>query len=396
MNQSWNDVWTPKLIVHFYRRITPPEYQTRAHMQIVYAVAAAFDMATTNAIIIDDRIDQCDTRGGLPAWHISHPVTHATDAGVLTAIGKRALRFLVPDSHPCKREILDVYDDYNDFTTSYMSVSGARLQATPDEELRRRLYYPVEQVTPETHRAFTWMRAGYHSAAMHEAVRLLACYANVVATKDCHDLYIDVLARGNAVLCVLEDIRDSRALGVGVPAKETPKSLDEYVEYVTDEMMEDFLCGETHQTFLLASLELGRGESQVVDLGDDERAEIMGTLREFYWPKKQGMKEDPAVKNTRIRRLTSMFLKYNLLGYLKEHVLARVIEEYFITYRRAVEVLEIPADLLSYPMGAMICDETETRPEHVATAVGKLMATPNREMDEEEKFRRMLKLVQDI
>ena len=33
---SWNASWTAHVIVHFYRRITAPEFQTQAHMQIVY------------------------------------------------------------------------------------------------------------------------------------------------------------------------------------------------------------------------------------------------------------------------------------------------------------------------------------------------------------------------
>ncbi|KAI1177176.1 hypothetical protein F4777DRAFT_217909 [Nemania sp. FL0916] len=396
MNQSWNTCWTAHVIVHFYRRITPPEYQSRAHMQIVYAVAAAFDLATTSTIFVDDRLDGHDARGGLPAWHTGHPITFPTDTSVLTAMGKRTLRFLVPDSHPFKRQILDLYDDYQDYCLSYLSVTGARLQKAPDERIRLHLYYPVDQVTPELYRAFSWMRSGYYNTALRDACRLLACYSDITATKDRQQLYIDVIARGNAVLCVLDDIRDSRALAIRQHIANPRGMLGEYLAYVTKEMASDFFAGETHQTFLMAALDLARGESTAMSLSQDERAEIMTTLRECYWPREQGLEEAPANKESRIRHLTAMFLKYDLFRYLKEHVLTRTLEEYFLTSRRAVEVLKIPSDMLSYPLGAMLCEETDTRPDHLAAAIREIMIASGRETTEEEKLRRMSDLIQHL
>lgn len=75
---------------------------------------------------------------------------------------------------------------------------------------------------------------------------------------------------------------------------------------------------------------------------------MMTTLRECYWPKGQGLVEDPAVMDARIRRLTALFLKYNLLGYLKELMLSRVLKEDFVMYRYAVKELGIASDILSY------------------------------------------------
>ncbi|KAJ5454072.1 uncharacterized protein N7458_005028 [Penicillium daleae] len=365
-------------------------------MQIVYAVSAAFDIATTSTILVDDRLDQCDERAGCPTWHTRHAVTFPTDTGVLFAIGKRALRFLVPDSHPFKWKILSLYDDYQDYCLSYLSVAGARLQRASSEDIRQKLFYSVDSVTPETYRAFSWMRSGYYNTVMREACRLLACYSSVIATKSHRQLYFDVIARGNGVMCVLDDIRDSRALNIELPNRSIRGPLDEYLQYVKPEMMLDFLPGETHQTFLLASLELARGESKAMTLGEDEKSEIFAILVDCYWPKEQGLEEDPKVKESRIRRLCAMFLKYNLLKYLKEHVMSRALNEYFVANHQAVDVLKMPSDMLSYPIGAMLCEETDTRPDHVAAAAREIMATPNSKMNEEAKFQRMLCLFQDI
>lgn len=112
---------------------TPPEYQPRIHVRIVYAVGAASDIATRSVIVVDGRLDQCDTRGGSPYRHTRHSLTLPTDISVLTTVGKRTLRFLVPDIHPYKRDLRDLHHNYQDYCLDYLSVAGARLPSTPEE-----------------------------------------------------------------------------------------------------------------------------------------------------------------------------------------------------------------------------------------------------------------------
>jgi len=80
------------------------------------------------------------------------------------------------------------------------------------------------------------MRSEYYNIIMREACRLLACYDSVVADIDNRQLYFNVIAHGNGVMCVLEDIRDSRTLNVEIPHQSNRGPLDDYLKYVKPEM----------------------------------------------------------------------------------------------------------------------------------------------------------------
>jgi hypothetical protein len=91
-----------------------------------------------------------------------------------------------------------------------------------------------------------------------------------------------------------------------------------------------------------------------------------------------------------------MFLKYDICQHVKTHILPREVQTCFHVYKNARKVLKMPSDILSYPLGSMLCGETYTRPEQAANSFRQIIMTPNSELDEEEKFRRLLYLVQDI
>jgi hypothetical protein len=52
--------------IHFYRRVTPWEYQSAGHMRLVYAVATVVDWLTTLTVITDDWADGGEVHNGRP------------------------------------------------------------------------------------------------------------------------------------------------------------------------------------------------------------------------------------------------------------------------------------------------------------------------------------------
>jgi geranylgeranyl pyrophosphate synthase len=80
---SWQHHYGAALVIHFYRRITPPECQSATHMRLVYAVAAAAGWLTTITIVMDDWMDGARVRNGRPPWHLQQPRSFANDGFIV-------------------------------------------------------------------------------------------------------------------------------------------------------------------------------------------------------------------------------------------------------------------------------------------------------------------------
>ncbi|KAJ5464461.1 uncharacterized protein N7458_000147 [Penicillium daleae] len=343
-------------MLHFYRQLTSTTFQTRQHMQIVHAVVIAFDIQTTSAIFIDDRLDASKNRDGADPWYLKHQLTLPTDTALQTMMGKQILRYILPYSHPFKNDILDLYDDYVAYCASYLTVTGARKEVGVSENIRDIVSYSLEEVTQETTRAFSWMRAGFYLIILYEVPRLLACYSNVLDKGPRRQLYRETITRALATLCTLDDIRDTKAFDVQLPwTNQNRAALCDYLPYVNDDMLQEVIEGDPHHAFLMAALELARSQSNgYLSLQGDEKAEVVAILRRCYWPNPQDMPEGSEARNKRHRQLCALFLKYDVRGYIKEHLLPQDIKRYLAVHNQVVQTLNMPADVLSYLMGSMV------------------------------------------
>lgn len=361
-------------------------------MKVLYAVIAAFDLLTAWTRFLDDALDGDADDEDKRAWYLHHPKSFPADSGLIISVGNRLLHYFIPESHPCKRDIIELYQDYMCYASSYLAISGARTQKSPNSTLKEKMKYLIDDVTKDTIEAYHYMRSGDYVLILLHVCRLVACYKGMQDTSDLRALYSDTVRRAIIVLQVVEDIRDTKNMGVEVPPR---LSLNGYLEYVNDEMIKEFDSGEPNHAFLIASLEMGRGESSTVSLTEDEKEEIMETLRDCYFPNEENL-EDVDSNHRRLYRLCAMFLKFDVYRYVKEQVLPSTLAKYFLTHEQAVQQLNMPNDLLSYALGSMICQESNSRPNHVALEVERVMEAPDEAINEKAKVLKMFKLLQNL
>jgi hypothetical protein len=186
----------------------------------------------------------------------------------------------------------------------------------------------------------------------------------------------------------MDDIRDTQSLNIQL-ARRLP--VERYLEYVTEDMREEFVAGGPHHAFLWASLQMARDESTHMDIASHEREEIMSTLHECY-QLVPDVSEDAESKRHRLSRLCAMFLKYDIRGYIKEHLLRQELEKYFFI-RGQAEDFNMPNDMLSYAFGSLVCQEKHSRSDEVAASFMEIMATPSEIMDERKKVFGMLEIL---
>ncbi|KAJ5454822.1 uncharacterized protein N7458_005778 [Penicillium daleae] len=361
-------------------------------MKVVYTVIAAFDLITTYNCFVDDAVDGDEIREEGPAWYIHHPKTFPADAGLVMSVGNRLLHHFLPGSHPCKSDLIHLYHNYMVYCTSYLSVTHARNQKSPNTSLKEATQPSIDDLTGGTFAAFHYMRSGNYVQLILHACRLAACYKNILSTSDRRYLYTDTIRRAAVVLQIVEDIRDSRIMDVQVPRR---LPLNEYLQSINDDMIKDFIAGELNHAFLIASLELARGGTGVMSLTGDEKEEIMKTLRECYLAD-EGHLEDIESQKRRLYRLCAMFLKYDIYGYIKKHVLPSTLIQYFLVHGQASREFNMPKDLLSHAVVSMVRQDSCSRSTHVAEELEKVMTTPNEAIDEMEKVLRIFELLQNI
>lgn len=278
------------------------------------------------------------------------------------AAGNRVLDHFLPDTHPCKQDIIKLYHDYMMYCTSYLSVPSSRSQRSLNPFLKEAML-SVEDVSGETCLAFQCMRTGLYTVFLSDVFRLLACYRNMLSISERRRLYKETIMRGTVGLGIVEDIRDTQGFHIQLPRR---LPVNEYLEHVNNDMINDSLSAEPHHAFLMASPELGRSEFTALDLTRYEKEEFMTTLQQCYWAAKDSL-EDAVSKHARLHRLCAMFLKYDIYRYLKERLLPQALEQYVTVYGQARKESNMPNDLVSYSLGPMVCQEEHSRPEHLAT-----------------------------
>jgi geranylgeranyl pyrophosphate synthase len=204
---GWQHHYAAALVIHFYRRITPPEYQSAAHMRLVYAVATAAEYLTTLTIITDDWMDGAPVRNGGPAWHLRHPRSFVNDTLVLTAQALNVLSAVVPDRHPLKREMYDRAMRQlanNAYYYTYQSAQDARRNKVLHGGGARRTV-PVDDITLDTYQGAVLNRAAHWIHFLVSLSHMLACYTPRVSEGPA---VMNYLAGATTATCVLDDIVD--------------------------------------------------------------------------------------------------------------------------------------------------------------------------------------------
>ncbi|WP_157879903.1 polyprenyl synthetase family protein [Streptomyces natalensis] len=205
---AWQCHYATALVIHFYRRITPQEYQSPAHMRLVYAVGTAVDWITTITIVMDDWMDGARVRNGQPTWHLQHPRSFANDNFILATQALNVLSAVVPDHHPFKREMHDrtvrqiAHDAH--YWGYHTLLDLRRAQATVGGVARSPV--PVADITLEAHQPVVFNRA---TDWLHWAIsmaRLLACYGSGIPDGGA---FLDYIAGATTAACVVDDIVDA-------------------------------------------------------------------------------------------------------------------------------------------------------------------------------------------
>ncbi|KAJ5480991.1 hypothetical protein N7539_006885 [Penicillium diatomitis] len=381
------------MILHLYKQLATEEYRTETHLRVVYAVTAAIDLCTTGAVVMDEPLDESHSASVLPAWHVQHPKSSNADATFMMTTGNRILHDVVPDSHPCKKELLQLYAEFQQCCVNYECVLAARHQLSTEESIRRAMQLDMATVTSLTGSTFNVQRTAYYTTWLIRVAQLLTCYQQILSTRERRIFFFDLSASMLDVLGIVDDLRDGKCMNVEIP-KDLP--IDECSQYVTDDMFKEFIAGEPHNPFLWASLELGRGESTAMDLSSQQKAEILITVEECYCVSPE-IAEDSAARRARLTRLCAMFLKYNIVQYVKQKTLREAIRKYLLIQQMGVKTgLSLPQDLLSYSLGSLVYQETHSRSDEIASKIQRIMDTSLVVMSEKEKIFGLFDALQGI
>ncbi|MEV0638631.1 polyprenyl synthetase family protein [Streptomyces sp. NPDC050619] len=206
-SSSWQHHYAAALLIHVYRRITPPEYQTPAHMRLVYAVATAVDWLTTLTILSDDWMDGALVRNGGPAWHVGHPRSFANDTLILAAQALNVLSSAVPEHHPFKQELHDRAVRQLKHCAHYFAYHAEqdlrRTRVPADGAAPSRV--PVDHITLDSYRGIVFSRGTDWIHFIVDMSRMLACYGAEVTDGEA---LMDYLAGATTAACVIDDVLD--------------------------------------------------------------------------------------------------------------------------------------------------------------------------------------------
>ncbi|GAA2967258.1 hypothetical protein GCM10010446_61270 [Streptomyces enissocaesilis] len=249
-SMSWQHHYAAALLIHFYRRITPPEYQSPAHMRLVYAVATAADWLTGLTIITDDWMDGARVRNGRPAWHLRHPRSFVNDNLIMAAQALNVLSSVVPDRHPFKRQMYDrgvrqLTHDAHYF--AYLSVQDLRRSQAPAGGTDHSTA-SVDDITLDAYHSAVFNRATDWIYFLVSLSRMLACYGAQIPDGGA---FTDYIAGAATATCVVDDIVD-------------------------EPTGEDIRNGEPAIQLLLA---VHKAKGLLGPIPDEEAAEILRTLR---------------------------------------------------------------------------------------------------------------------
>ncbi|MFD0318884.1 polyprenyl synthetase family protein [Streptomyces flavalbus] len=213
LSASWHHHYAAALVIHVYRRTTPPERQGPAHMRLVYAVAAAADLLTSMTLVTDDWLDGSGTRNGRPAWHLRHPRSFANDHLIMAVQALNVLRWVVPDHHPLKRQMYDRAVRQIGHIAHYFAYhavldlrrdGGAPGADGADGAAPRPV--PLDDLTLDAYESVTFSRATDWVDFMVALGRLLACYGDGIPDGGA---FTEYLAGATTAACVIDDLVDA-------------------------------------------------------------------------------------------------------------------------------------------------------------------------------------------
>ena len=292
-------------------------YQTPAHMRVVYAIAAASELAILGATMIDDEMDDVTGRNGLASWHSKSPVSIAGDCILLNELARMVIRTCVPDSHPAKADLVPPIDDTIVQSANYF-VLPTFLQASHNgQQPKKGFPFSIELITRDTVASRTYVRAGKWIYNLFNLPRLAACYTGL--RPEDMSIIRDQTLRVSQFMCIIDDIRD---------APDSEKSLDS----LTKDELSDILSWELQNYLLLAALEVARSSSD-----EGKKNEIFSILQTRY-----GTNDlDDA------RVVAALYRKYDIVGHAKD-ILSETVQAYRTVSRTQAAHLNMPRDIIYY------------------------------------------------
>lgn len=299
--------------------MTSDEYQTPAHMRIVYALAAASELATSATVIVDDKVDGATTRSGATAWHLRSSVPIETDCLLLNELAKLIMRSCVPDNHPAKAGLVQLMDDFQQRNAYYWCFSSFLQTIETKQEGQPQCPFQVRLVTLDTLLSQNYLRAFQYVWYLFEIPRLAACYTGI-QRDDIHILR-DQIFRATDLTCILDDLQDN-------PDSKTP------VDKATKDELSDIMSGEVYSRFLLEALEIARQDDS--SLSEQQREEIFDVLQRHY-----GTHDESDA-----RCVLTMYHKYGMYERVKLRM-RRNMEKYAEAAKELTR-LNMPRDMLWY------------------------------------------------
>ncbi|CAG7566025.1 unnamed protein product [Fusarium equiseti] len=314
---TWCDFFVSKTIIYFYRRITETTYQTPAHMRVVYAMAAASELAVMASIMIDDEMDDITGRNGITSWQLKSPVSIAGDCILLNELARMVIRTYVPDSHPAKADLIRLIDDTIVEIANYFVLPTFLQASQNDGQPKQGFPFSIELITRDTVTSRTYVRAGKWIYNLFNLPRLAACYTGLRS----EDMGIirDQILRVSQFMCIIDDIRDS---------PDPEKSLDSLIK---DELS-DILSCELQNHLLLAALEVARSSSD-----EGKKNEIFNILQTRY-----GTND---LDDARI--VAALYHKYDIVGHAKD-ILCETVRAYRMVSQTLAAHINMPRDIIYY------------------------------------------------
>ncbi|KAI1282146.1 hypothetical protein HDE_13138 [Halotydeus destructor] len=310
---SWYDFYASAVIIHLYRRITTPEYQTPGHMRLVYAACTAFEWITNTCLTRDDIMDDETECQGRPAWHLDHAKSVSNDILIVTDMARLVMKHIIPREHPFHGALCDELDHFIRRSTYCYTYASFLAKANADKK-GSGTKVPIDGADMDTLRSFCFFRSEQMVTSLFHTARLLACYQSI-PLQPCHECTLTL----SAMLCTTDDLRDM-----------TPEGA-----------CDDIANGEIHNIFLPLALQMKD------QLPEAEAVKVMDTLLHFYGTKNH----DDAIK---VREMYwSHGIPEKAIDLLKD-----MLDRYENTVKaRAVQECNIPDDMFDFSLSYVLRNE---------------------------------------
>lgn len=118
--QNFYSSFLPCYLFRRYMPYHPYQEEGSDYLELQYALCFAWEINVSAQLIIDDLLDETPERTGHQAWAFVHQYSRGMDTIILSALSMRICTDLVPDSHPCKAQLVTVFvEDISTFVEFY-------------------------------------------------------------------------------------------------------------------------------------------------------------------------------------------------------------------------------------------------------------------------------------